>query len=122
MKHPLKGDEATGLHIVGAEPSEAPTEGRQSQRLDHVGVTTVEEGATIGTTALVYGQLHSSLYTGAVQGYWSTPDWSDRRQGCRQVSTDWYILEFTLWWIFFSPHISWGGVNLCAVNNDPQFL
>jgi hypothetical protein len=50
-------------------------------------VTTVEEGTTIGTTALVYWQLHSSLYTGAVQGYWSTPDWSDRRQGCRQVST-----------------------------------
>jgi hypothetical protein len=34
----------------------------------------------VSTTALVYGQLHSSLYTGAVQGYWSTPDWSDRRQ------------------------------------------
>ncbi len=47
----------------------------------------VEEGATIGMTALVYWQLHSSLYTGVVQGYWSTPDWSDHRQGCRQVST-----------------------------------
>jgi hypothetical protein len=23
------------------------------------------------------------MYTGAVQGYWSTPNWSDRRQGCR---------------------------------------
>ncbi len=33
----------------------------------------------------------SSLYTGAVQGYWSTPNWSDRRQGCRQVSTAAYI-------------------------------
>ncbi len=53
-----------------------------------IGVTTVEEGATIGMTALVYWQLHSSLYTGAVQGYWSTPDWSDRRQGYRQVCTD----------------------------------
>jgi hypothetical protein len=31
VKHPLKGDEAAGLHIVGAEPSEAPTEGQQSQ-------------------------------------------------------------------------------------------
>ncbi len=50
-------------------------------------VTTMEEGATIGTTALVYWQLHSSLYTGAVQGYWSTIDWFDRQQGCRQVST-----------------------------------
>jgi hypothetical protein len=47
----------------------------------------VEEGATIGTTALVYWQLHSSLYTGEVQGYWSTPNWSNRRQGCRQVTT-----------------------------------
>jgi hypothetical protein len=35
--------------------------------------------------------LHSSLYTGAVQGYWSTPNWSDRRQGCRQVSTSWSL-------------------------------
>ncbi len=52
-----------------------------------IGVTTVEEGVTIGTTALVYWQLHSSLYTGAVQGYWSTPDWSDHQQGWRQVST-----------------------------------
>ncbi len=57
-----------------------------------VGVTTVEECATIGTTALVYWQLHSSIHTDAVQGYWSTPDWSDCRQGCRQVST---ALSFT---------------------------
>jgi hypothetical protein len=38
-------------------------------------------------TALVYWQLYSSLYTGAVQGYWNTPDWSYCLQGCRQVST-----------------------------------
>jgi hypothetical protein len=31
-----------------------------------VKVTTVEEGATRGTTALVYLQLHISLYTGTV--------------------------------------------------------
>jgi hypothetical protein len=31
VKHPLKGDEAAGLHIVGAELSEAPTEGQRSQ-------------------------------------------------------------------------------------------
>jgi hypothetical protein len=31
VKQPLKGDEAAGLHIVGAEPSEAPTEGQRSQ-------------------------------------------------------------------------------------------
>jgi hypothetical protein len=31
VKHPLKDDEAAGLHIVGTEPSEAPTEGQQSQ-------------------------------------------------------------------------------------------
>jgi hypothetical protein len=31
-----------------------------------VGVTTVEEGTTRGTTALVYLQLHISLYTGTV--------------------------------------------------------
>jgi hypothetical protein len=28
VKHPLKGDKTAGLHIVGAEPSEAPTGGR----------------------------------------------------------------------------------------------
>ncbi len=47
----------------------------------------VEGGTARGTTALVYWQLHSSLYTDAVQGWWSTPNWSDRRQGCTQVST-----------------------------------
>jgi hypothetical protein len=31
-----------------------------------IGVTTVEEGTTRGTTALVYLQLHSSLNTGTV--------------------------------------------------------
>ncbi len=31
VKHSLKGDEAAGLHIVGAKPCEAPTEGQQSQ-------------------------------------------------------------------------------------------
>jgi hypothetical protein len=31
-----------------------------------VGVTTVEDGTTRGTTALVYLQLHISLYTGTV--------------------------------------------------------
>jgi hypothetical protein len=30
-KHPLKGDEAAGLHLVGKEPSEVPTEGWRSQ-------------------------------------------------------------------------------------------
>ncbi len=51
----------------------------------------VEGGATRGTTALVYLQLHSSLYSDAVQGYWRTPNWSDRRQGCKQVSTEWFM-------------------------------
>ncbi len=31
VKHPSKGDEAAGLHIVSAEPSEAPTERQRSQ-------------------------------------------------------------------------------------------
>ncbi len=52
-----------------------------------IGVTTVEGGTTRGMTALVYWQLRSSLYTDAVQGWWSTPNWSYRRQGCTQVST-----------------------------------
>ncbi len=34
--------------------------------INHVGVTTVEEDATRGTTTLVYLQLHISLYTGTV--------------------------------------------------------
>jgi hypothetical protein len=40
-KHPLKGDEAAGLHIVSAETSEAPTEGRRNQWSNHVRVTNV---------------------------------------------------------------------------------
>jgi hypothetical protein len=52
-----------------------------------IGVTTVEVSTTRCTTALVYWQLNSSLYTVAVQGCWITPNWSDRRQGCRQVYT-----------------------------------
>jgi hypothetical protein len=35
-------------------------------------VPTVEVSATRGTTALVYCLINSSLYTGTVQGWWST--------------------------------------------------
>jgi hypothetical protein len=38
-----------------------------------IGVTTVEVSTTRGTTALVYCLINSSLYTGTVQGWWSTP-------------------------------------------------
>jgi hypothetical protein len=38
-----------------------------------IGVTTVEASETRGTTALVYCLINSSLYTGTVQGWWSTP-------------------------------------------------
>jgi hypothetical protein len=34
---------------------------------------TVEASETRGTTALVYCLINSSLYTGTVQGWWSTP-------------------------------------------------
>ncbi len=56
-----------------------------------IGVTTVEASETKGTTALVYLQLHSSLYTGTVcilssfAGVHPTGLTAD--QGCRQVST-----------------------------------
>ncbi len=40
-----------------------------------IGVTAVEASATRGTTALVYCLINSSLYTGTVQGWWSTPNW-----------------------------------------------
>ncbi len=63
------------------------------------GVTTVEVSTTRGATALVYWQLNSSLYTSVVQGYWSTPNWSDRRQGCRQVSTQWVFI-FLQWQVY----------------------
>jgi len=65
-----------------------------------IGVTTVEASETRGTTALVYCLINSSLYTGTVQGWWSTPptgltvgrgevhpNWSDGQQGRRQLST-----------------------------------
>ncbi len=51
-----------------------------------IGVTTVEGGTTRGTVALVYYWIHSSFYTGTVQGWYSTPNWFDR-QGCCLVST-----------------------------------
>jgi hypothetical protein len=57
---------------------------------DHVGVTTVEVSETRGTTALVYLQLHSSLYTGTVHVQSSVagdPTGLTADQGCRQVST-----------------------------------
>jgi hypothetical protein len=40
-----------------------------------MGVNTVEVGTTRSTTAtaLVYCLINSSLYTGTVQGWWSTP-------------------------------------------------
>jgi hypothetical protein len=38
----------------------------QYHRYNLIGVTTVEGSTTRGTTALVYLQLHSSLYTGTV--------------------------------------------------------
>jgi hypothetical protein len=65
-----------------------------------IGVTTVEAIETRGMTALVYCLISSSLYTGTVQGWWSTPptgltvsrgevhpNWSDGQQGCSQLST-----------------------------------
>jgi hypothetical protein len=36
VKHPLKGDEAPGLHIVGAEPSEAPTEDKRKKHRERL--------------------------------------------------------------------------------------
>ncbi len=66
-----------------------------------IGVTTVEASETRGTTALVYCLISSSLYTGTVQGWWSThptrltvsrgevhPNWSDGQQGRSQLSTN----------------------------------
>jgi hypothetical protein len=56
-----------------------------------IGVTTVEASETRGTTALVYLQLHSSLYTGTVHVLSSVagvhPTGLTADQGCRQVST-----------------------------------
>jgi hypothetical protein len=44
-------------------------------------VTTVEASATRGTTVLVYSLINSSLHTGTVQRWWSTPNWLDGHQG-----------------------------------------
>jgi hypothetical protein len=69
-----------------------------SNRLDKDGI--VEASETRGTTALVSCLISSSLYTGTVQGWWSTPptgltvsrgevhpNWFDGQQGCSQLST-----------------------------------
>ncbi len=45
----------------------------QCKEYNLIGVTTVEASKTRGTTALVYCLISSSLYTGTVQGWWSTP-------------------------------------------------
>jgi hypothetical protein len=56
-----------------------------------IGVTTVEASETRGTTALVYLQLHSSLYTGTVHVLSRVagvhPAGLTATQRCRQVST-----------------------------------
>ncbi len=56
-----------------------------------IGVTTVEAKETRGVTALVYLQLHSSLYIGTVHVLSSVagvhPTGLTADQGCRQVST-----------------------------------
>jgi hypothetical protein len=49
--------------------------------------TYVEVSTTRGTTALVYCLINSSLYTGTVHRWWSTPNWLDGHQGCSQLST-----------------------------------
>jgi hypothetical protein len=91
-----------------------------------VGVTTVEEGTTIGTTALVNWQLHTSFYTGAVQGYWSTPDWSDHCQRCRQVSTVTLIFncQRLLAPVWLCTPKYWGVCTFCTVillGDSPYF-
>jgi hypothetical protein len=44
-------------------------------------VTTMEASKTRGTKALVYCLINSSLYTGTVQGWWSTPQLVRRSVG-----------------------------------------
>jgi hypothetical protein len=57
----------------------------------------MEASETSGTTALVYLQLHSSLYTGTVHVLSSVagvhPTGLTADQGCRQVSTHLCIFE-----------------------------
>ncbi len=68
----------------------------------------MEASETRGTTALVYCLIGSSLYTGTVQGWWSTPptgltvgrgevhpNWSDGQQGRSQLSTLSYFTSVT---------------------------
>jgi hypothetical protein len=52
----------------------------------------VEASTTRGTTAVVYCLINSSLYTGTVHRWWSTPNWLDGHQGCSQLSTILYII------------------------------
>jgi hypothetical protein len=53
----------------------------QFKGYNQIGVTTEEASATRGMTALVYCPINSSLYTGTVQRWWSTPNWLDSHQG-----------------------------------------
>jgi hypothetical protein len=67
-KYHLRGRERERLAPVGADVWSVGVQRYSVQCKGHnlVGVTTVEEDATRGTTTLVYLQLHISLYTGTV--------------------------------------------------------
>jgi hypothetical protein len=73
----------------------------------------VEASTTRGTTALVCCLINSSLYTGTVHRWWSTPNWLDGHQGCSQLSTRNYlslirgqIWFFRKFWIrFFQTYL-----------------
>ncbi len=57
---------------------------------------------TRGTTALVYCLINSSLYTGTVHRWWSTPNWLDGHQGCSQLSTSYNMIHHCP----YSPNIT----------------
>jgi hypothetical protein len=54
---------------------------KQTESMRQPYAASMEVSATRGTTALVYCLINSSLYTGTVQGWWSTPQLVRRSVG-----------------------------------------
>ncbi len=96
VKHPLKGNEATASHIVGAEPSEAPTKGQWSElRRGHRCSKTTLTGKSqfhISIPLGFWNQVpHDGKQTGSPLDQW---DMVWMKWDCRLSTNSWYSGKF----------------------------
>ncbi len=79
----------------------------------------MEASTTRGTTALVYCLIISSLYTGTVQRWWSTPNWLDGHKGCSQLATySFFICGKHCMTVKFT--VSWRKNNMSSLYNKTK--